>query len=140
MWRTLIVALAVVAGVWLVAIVVLVLLGRRSAAREFASFLPNLVLLFKGLAGDQRVSRGSKALLLIGVVWVASPIDLIPEFIPVAGPLDDAIVAVLILRHILKKAGRDVVSEHWRGDPAVLERLLRLTGVRPPGPADPTGP
>jgi len=131
-WRTLVIALIVVAGVWVLGIVVLLLLGRRSAAREFASFLPNLALLFRGLSRDPRVPRGSKFLLLFGLVWIASPIDLIPEFIPVAGPLDDAIVAVLILRHILKRAGREVVAEHWRGDPAVLERLLRLTRVAPP--------
>jgi uncharacterized membrane protein YkvA (DUF1232 family) len=137
-WRTLLIALAVVAAVWLLAVAVLVVFGKRSQAREFAAFLPNLVLLFKGLAGDARMPRGSKLLLLVGAVWVASPIDLIPEFIPVAGPLDDAVVAVLILRHILKKAGRDVVAEHWRGDPAVLERLLRLTGVNRPNRDEPT--
>jgi uncharacterized membrane protein YkvA (DUF1232 family) len=137
-WRTLLIALAVVAAVWLLAVAVLVVFGKRSQAREFAAFLPNLVLLFKGLAGDARVPRGSKLLLLVGAVWVASPIDLIPEFIPVAGPLDDAVVAVLILRHILKKAGRDVVADHWRGDPAVLERLLRLTGVNRPNRDEPT--
>jgi uncharacterized membrane protein YkvA (DUF1232 family) len=130
MWRAILIGLAVAVVVWLIAVVVLVLLGRRSQAKEFAAFLPNLVLLFKGLARDPRVPRGSKALLLVGAVWFASPIDLIPEFIPVAGPLDDAIVAVLILRHVLKKAGRNAAADHWRGDPAVLERLLRLTGVR----------
>jgi uncharacterized membrane protein YkvA (DUF1232 family) len=139
-WRTLLIALAAAAGVWLLAVLLLVLLGRRSQAKEFAAFLPNLVMLFKGLAKDHRVPRGSKLLLLVGAVWFASPIDLIPEFVPVAGPLDDAIVAVLILRHILKKAGRNVVAEHWRGDPAVLERLLRLTGVRPEGTPRPPGP
>src|SRR6266566_3664054 len=132
MWRTLLIALVAVAGVWLLGIVVLLLMGRRSAAREFASFLPNLALLFRGLARDPRVPRGSKFLLLFGLVWIASPIDLIPEFIPVAGPLDDAIVAVLILRHVLKRAGREVVEEHWRGDPAVLDRLLRLTRIGRP--------
>jgi uncharacterized membrane protein YkvA (DUF1232 family) len=135
-WRTLLIGLAVAAGVWLACIVVLLLLGKRSQARELAAFLPNLVLLFKGLARDPRVPRGSKALLVVGAVWFASPIDLIPEFIPVVGPLDDAIVAALILRHVLKKAGPDVVAEHWRGDPAVLERLTRATGLRRdrPGP------
>jgi uncharacterized membrane protein YkvA (DUF1232 family) len=87
-------------------------------------------MLFKGLVGDPRVPRGSKALLLFGAAWVASPIDLIPEFIPVLGPLDDAVVAALILRHLLKTAGVEVVSEHWRGEPATLERLLRLSGSR----------
>src|SRR5207253_1910582 len=69
--------------------------GRRTAAREVAALLPNLFGLFKGLVRDPRVPRGSKALLLFGAAWVASPIDLIPEFIPVLGPLDDAVVAAL---------------------------------------------
>jgi uncharacterized membrane protein YkvA (DUF1232 family) len=134
-WRTLIVVVASVTAAWLLAIALLVAMGRRWAAREFASFLPNLVLLFRGLARDPRVPRRSRLLLLFGLLWVLSPIDLIPEFIPVAGPLDDAIVAVLVLRHVLRRAGRAVVSSHWRGDPAVLHRLLRLTGVDPGGEA-----
>jgi uncharacterized membrane protein YkvA (DUF1232 family) len=133
-WRDLLIALIVLVGLWLVVIALLVLLGRRSAAREFASFLPNLILLFRGLAKDPRISSGSKFLLLFGLVWLVSPIDLIPEFIPIAGPLDDAVVAVLILRHVLKRAGRDVVAEHWRGDPVVLEHLLRLAGANRPRP------
>jgi len=109
-----------------VIVAVLFLLGRRTAAREVAALLPNLLLLFKGLLRDPRVPRGSKILLVFGAAWVASPIDLIPEFIPVLGPLDDAVVAALILRHLLRTAGRDVVAEHWRGDPATLARLIRL--------------
>ena len=69
-------------------------------------------------------------LLAFGAAWVASPIDLIPEFIPVLGPLDDAVVAALILRHLLRTAGRDVIAEHWHGDPGTLARLLRLVGSR----------
>jgi uncharacterized membrane protein YkvA (DUF1232 family) len=111
-------------GVWILAIVELVIAGRRSAARELATLVPNLVLLFRGLLRDPRVPRGSKALLWFAVVWVVSPIDLIPEFIPIAGPLDDAIVAALVLRHVLRTSGPDVVGEHWRGDPATLDRIL----------------
>ncbi|MDP9300706.1 MAG: DUF1232 domain-containing protein [Actinomycetota bacterium] len=120
------VALAVVAVVYVVTVGALLLMGRRTAAREVATLLPNLLRPFKGLVRDPRVPRGSKALLLLGAAWVASPIDLIPEFIPVLGPIDDAVVAALILRHLLRTAGRDVVAEHWQGDPATLERLLRL--------------
>ncbi|MDP9270071.1 MAG: DUF1232 domain-containing protein [Chloroflexota bacterium] len=120
------IALAVAVGVYIVAISALYLAGRRSAAREVATLLPNLLMLFKGLVRDPRVPRGSKVLLVLGAAWVASPIDLIPEFIPVLGPLDDAVLAALILRHLLRTAGRDVVTEHWRGDPATLARLLRL--------------
>lgn len=127
-------ALAIGVGVfalgYAVVIGALVLVGRRTAAKEIAALLPNLLMLFKRLARDPRVPRGSKALLVLGAAWVASPIDLIPEFIPVLGPLDDAVVAALILRHLLKTAGVDVIAEHWRGEPATLDRLLRLSGSR----------
>jgi uncharacterized membrane protein YkvA (DUF1232 family) len=120
-------ALAVVALGYVVAVAALFLAGRRTAAREVTVLLPNLLRLFKGLIRDPRLPRGSKALLFLGAAWVASPIDLIPEFIPVLGPLeDDAVVAALILRHLLRATGRDVVVEHWHGDPATLERILRL--------------
>jgi uncharacterized membrane protein YkvA (DUF1232 family) len=128
--RTLLISLAVVAGLYTLAIAGLYLAGRRIAAREVATLLPNLLRLFKGLIRDPRVPRGSKALVLLAAAWVASPIDLIPEFIPILGPLDDAVVAALVLRHLLRTAGRDVIAEHWRGDPATLERLIRLFAVK----------
>jgi uncharacterized membrane protein YkvA (DUF1232 family) len=118
------IAILVVVGVWVVAIAGLAVAGRRSAAREVATLLPNLVVLFRGLLRDPRVSRGSKALVWFAIVWVVSPIDLIPEFVPVAGPLDDAIVAALVLRHVLRRSGADVVAEHWRGDPATLGLIV----------------
>jgi uncharacterized membrane protein YkvA (DUF1232 family) len=122
--RTLLIALAIMVAVWLFAICALVVLGRRSAARELATLIPNLVVLFRGLLGDPRVPRRSKLWLWLAVAWVVSPIDLIPEFIPVIGPLDDAIVAALVLRHVLKRSNRTVLAEHWRGDPATLDRLI----------------
>jgi uncharacterized membrane protein YkvA (DUF1232 family) len=122
--RTLLVAIAIVAALWLAAVVVLLLAGKKTAAREVAVLVPNLLALFRGLLGDPRVSRGTKAWIGVAVVWLLSPIDLIPEFIPIAGPLDDAIVAALVLRHVLKRAGRDVVESHWRGDPATIRRLI----------------
>jgi uncharacterized membrane protein YkvA (DUF1232 family) len=118
-------------GLWLVLIIVLVLMGRRTAARELAKLLPNLLSLFRGLIHDPRVPRSSKLLLGFAALWIASPIDLIPEFIPFLGPLDDAVVAALVLRHVLRRAGPDVVAEHWRGDPATLQRLLRIFTGRP---------
>jgi uncharacterized membrane protein YkvA (DUF1232 family) len=124
------IAIIVVVGVWLAAIAGLAIAGRRSAARELATLLPNLVVLFRGLLRDPRVSRGSKALVWFAIVWVVSPIDLIPEFIPIAGPLDDAIVAALVLRHVLRRSGPDVVAEHWRGDPATLSLIVGSGGRR----------
>lgn len=123
--RMLLVGLGIGALVYLVGVLALVLAGRRTAAREVAMLLPNLAVLLKGLIGDPRVPRGSKALLVFAAVWIASPIDLIPEFIPFLGPLDDAVVAALVLRRLVKTAGRPVVEEHWRGDPATLARLLK---------------
>ncbi|MCA1832597.1 MAG: YkvA family protein [Actinomycetota bacterium] len=127
--HSLLVALAVTASVWIIAIALLFVFGRKSAARELATLLPNLVLLFKGLLGDDRVPRRAKILLWIGVVWAASPIDLIPEFIPVIGPLDDAIMAALVLRYVVSRSGREVVTEHWRGDEATLRLIFRVAGL-----------
>jgi uncharacterized membrane protein YkvA (DUF1232 family) len=123
--RDLVIGLVGFVVVWLVAIVALVVAGRRSAARELATLIPNLVVLFRGLLGDPRVPRSSKVWIWIAIVWFVSPIDLIPEFIPVAGPLDDAIVAALVLRHVLKRTDRQVLSDHWRGDRGTLEFITR---------------
>ena len=117
--------LALVA-LWLVTVAVLLWLGRKTLARELVALLPNLVRLFRGLLRDDKVPRSSKALLLLGAVWLASPIDLIPEFLPGIGGIDDAVVAGLVLRHLVRKAGPDVVREHWQGDPRTLSLLLRL--------------
>ena len=124
------IALGITAGAWVVAILGLLVIGRRTAARQLATLLPNLVRLFRGLLRDPRVPRGSKVLLWFAIAWFVSPIDLVPEFIPVFGPLDDAVVAALVLRHVLRKAGRDVIAEHWSGDEATLGVLLRVAGAR----------
>lgn len=126
MFRGLLIALVFAVGLWLLAIVALVALGRRSQAREVATLLPNLVVLFRGLIGDPRVSRSSKGWLWFALVWLISPIDLIPEFIPVAGPLDDAIVAALVLRHVLHRTDRAVLVDHWRGNISTLDAIIRM--------------
>jgi uncharacterized membrane protein YkvA (DUF1232 family) len=122
--RALLIALGCVVAVWVVAVAALVVRGRRPRARDLAALLPNLLLLFRGLIGDRRVPRSSRLWLWFAVIWVASPIDLIPEFVPVAGPLDDAIVAALVLRHVLRRTDRAVLQEHWRGDLATLDAIV----------------
>ncbi|HEX9123514.1 MAG TPA: DUF1232 domain-containing protein [Actinomycetota bacterium] len=123
--RGLLIALVCVVAVWAVAVGALVALGRRSQARELATLIPNLLVLFRGLIRDPRVPRSSRAWLWFAVIWLVSPIDLIPEFIPVAGPLDDAIVAALVLRHVLRRTDRSVLADHWRGDAATLDAIIR---------------
>ena len=122
-------ALIVLAAIYAVAVLALILAGRGVAARELALLLPHLILLFKDLLRDPRVPRGPKIVLAIGIVWLASPIDLLPELLPVLGPLDDAVVAALVLRHLVHRAGAGVVREHWRGEPDTLGLILRGAGA-----------
>jgi uncharacterized membrane protein YkvA (DUF1232 family) len=122
--------LLVAVAIWVVAIVALFLAGRQLAARELAVLLPNLVRMCRNLLRDPRVPLGSKVLLGVAVVWFVSPIDLVPEFIPVLGPLDDALLAALVVRHLVKRAGREIVTEAWPGGTATLDRMFRLARVR----------
>ena len=133
--RPLIIAAIALVAIWALAVLVLLWSGRKTAAKELVVLLPNLVRLFRGLLGDPRVPRGSKALLLVGAVWLVSPIDLIPEFLPGIGGIDDAIVAALILRHVVRRAGDEVVREHWKGDPKTIGLILRVAGVGNAGSA-----
>jgi len=119
--------LLVLVAIWIVVAVVLVIVGRVVLARELALILPNLVRLFGGLLRDPRVPLRAKIVLGIASLWLASPIDLIPDFIPIAGQVDDAIVAALALRFLLRTTDEAVVRQHWRGDPATLERVLRIS-------------
>jgi len=123
------VALIVVAVLYLGAALALILAGRRVVAKELVLLLPNLVFLFKGLLRDPRVPRGPKIVLAGSIVWLISPIDLLPEFLPVLGPLDDAVVAALALRYVVRRAGVEVAREHWRGEPGTLEAILRAARV-----------
>ena len=128
--RVLLISLIVVATIWALTIGLLLVLGRRSQARQLATLIPNLLVLFKGLLQDPRVSRRNKAWLWFAVAWLVSPVDLIPEFIPFLGPLDDAVVAALVLRHVLRKTDRSVLTVHWRGDPATLDAITRSRSDR----------
>jgi uncharacterized membrane protein YkvA (DUF1232 family) len=93
-----------------------------------ARFLPDCAVLFKRLLGHPAVSRPRK-LVLVGILsYLAMPFDLIPDFIPVIGLLDDAVVVALGLRVVLRGAGSDTVRELWPGPPESCEALLRLAG------------
>ena len=127
--RTVLLWVGVAAALWAIAVGALLVAGRRTAARELALLVPNLVLLFKDLVKDPRVPRSTKLLLLLALAWFASPIDLLPEFLPLVGPLDDAVVAWIVLRRVVRAAGHQVVAEHWRGSETALKRALRALGV-----------
>jgi uncharacterized membrane protein YkvA (DUF1232 family) len=109
-------------------VVVLVVLGRREAARALTGFVPDCVVLFRRLAADRRVPRRHKVLVAALVGYLVMPFDLVPDFIPVAGQLDDAILVALALRTVLRAGGPRLVEEHWPGPHASLAILLRLAG------------
>ena len=123
--RGILIGIGFVVAIWTVAVLVLMALGRRTQARELVTLIPNLVVLFSGLLRDPTVPRRAKLWIGFAVVWFASPLDLVPEFIPVVGPLDDAIIAVLVLRYVLRRTDRSVLFEHWQGDPSTLEAIVR---------------
>jgi len=118
--------LLILVAIWIVVAIVLVIVGRVLLARELALLVPNLVRMFGGLLRDPRVPLRAKIVVGIASLWLASPIDLIPDFVPIAGQLDDAIIATLALRFILRTTDGAVVRQHWHGDPATLERVLRM--------------
>jgi uncharacterized membrane protein YkvA (DUF1232 family) len=117
-----------VAAVVAYAIVVLALIraGRRADARAVAGFIPDCLVLLKRLLADPRVPRRHKALLVGAIGYLATPIDLIPDFIPVAGQLDDAILVALVLRAVLRGSNEAVLREHWPGPERSLAVVRRL--------------
>jgi uncharacterized membrane protein YkvA (DUF1232 family) len=122
-------AAIVLAATWLFAVVVLLVVGRRFASRELVMLVPNLVRLLRGLLRDPRVPLSSKVVLGFAVVWLISPIDLIPEFVPILGPFDDVVVAALAIRHVLRRAGEGVIREHWQGADGSLRLILRVADL-----------
>jgi uncharacterized membrane protein YkvA (DUF1232 family) len=118
---------AAVVAVYALAVVALVIAGRRGDARALATFIPDCIVLVKRLLDDPRVPRRRKLLLAALVVYLASPIDLVPDFVPVAGQLDDAIVVALVLRAIVRAGGDDLLREHWPGPERSLDVIRRLT-------------
>jgi uncharacterized membrane protein YkvA (DUF1232 family) len=107
---------------WLLAV------GRHSDARALAGFVPDCAVLFQRLLRDRRVPRASKVLLASLAVYLVIPIDLVPDFIPVAGQLDDAILVAFVLRRLLRTTDEEVIAAHWPGPAASLNLLLRIAG------------
>ena len=118
-------ALAVLLVVYLALVVGLIVSGRRRHVRAVAGFVPDCIALFRGLITDVRVPRVNKLLLGACLGYLAMPIDLVPDFVPVAGQLDDAIVVALTLRSVLRAAGPQLLIEHWPGPPSSLSLLTR---------------
>ena len=125
--RPLVEIAAVTFGLWVLSWIAMVLFARRlppGALRDAAEFLPACVTTARRLRAHAAVPRRAKLALLIAILWVLSPIDLLPEFLPVVGPLDDVVAVVLLLRYAARSIPRDVLLEAWPAQPALLERLI----------------
>jgi uncharacterized membrane protein YkvA (DUF1232 family) len=120
----LVVAVAVCVGLYAVLVVGLLLAGRRADARAVAGFVPDCVVLFKRLLADPWVAGRRKLALVLLLAYLVSPIDLIPDFIPILGQLDDAIVVVLVLRYVLRGADRDALRRLWPGPESSFEAVM----------------
>jgi uncharacterized membrane protein YkvA (DUF1232 family) len=118
---------AVAGGLLVTSWVVLLVLARRlppGLMRDLAAFLPDCLTTARRLRADPRVPRRAKIAVAVAALWVLSPIDLIPEFLPVIGPLDDVVVVALALRYAARSVPREVLFEAWPGSTRLLERML----------------
>jgi uncharacterized membrane protein YkvA (DUF1232 family) len=125
-WQLALIAVAVAAIVWIIAIASLLVVGRRSGAIALARFVPDCLVLFRRLVADERVPRARKFVLVALLGYLALPFDVIPDFIPVAGQLDDAVVVAIGLRFVLRAGGEELVREHWPGPEESLSVLVRF--------------
>jgi uncharacterized membrane protein YkvA (DUF1232 family) len=127
-WEWLLLVAACMFAVWGLCVLALVLAGRRESARALAGFIPDCIVLVRRLLHDPRVPRRRKLLLGVLFCYLASPLDLVPDFIPIAGQLDDAVVVAVILRIVLRGGGPDLLREHWPGPNGSLALVLRVSG------------
>ncbi|KUI32949.1 hypothetical protein AU196_11565 [Mycobacterium sp. IS-1742] len=129
---------------WLVLIAVLIAVRPRGGLlREALRILPDVLRLIRRLAADTSLPAGVRVRLMLLLAYLALPFDLIPDFVPVLGYADDAIVVVAVLRSVVRRAGLESVRRHWPGSDDGFQALCRITGLtashRDPGQEAPTG-
>jgi uncharacterized membrane protein YkvA (DUF1232 family) len=127
----LLVSVAVLAVLYALLILALVAGSRQWDVRVIARMVPYCAILFKRLLGDPRVPRRWKVASALALVYLALPFDLVPDFIPLAGQLDDAIVVALVLRGLLRSAGPLLLRQHCPGPAALLVPLERFAAAAP---------
>lgn len=122
--------------IWLLLVVVLYVNGRRyddpTRLRDVVRLLPDVVRLLHRLSKDRSLPRGVRIRLGLLLVYLAFPIDLVPDFIPVVGYADDVLVVVLVLRSVIRVAGVDALDRHWAGSAEGLRLVKQLCGLSTP--------
>jgi uncharacterized membrane protein YkvA (DUF1232 family) len=131
MWSHIVIGVAI--GLVLTWVVLLIVLWRASpektSLQEALHLLPDVLRLLHRLARDHTLPRGVRVRLWLVLAYLAMPIDLVPDFIPVVGYADDAAVIVLALRSVSRRAGRAALERHWPGSPDGLNAIIRLAGL-----------
>lgn len=127
-WQAISLAIGGLLAAWAALVGALLLTGRRADAAAAATLIPDCLVLVRRLLGDPRLPRRHKLLLGALLLYLALPFDLVPDVIPVAGQLDDVLAVALVLRTIVRGAGRELVCDCWPGPERTREALLRLAG------------
>jgi uncharacterized membrane protein YkvA (DUF1232 family) len=122
-------------GLYLVGVAALIAAGRREDARALAGFIPDCLVLVGRLARDPRIPRARRVVLFLVLGYLALPIDLVPDFLPGIGQLDDAVVLGLALRVVVRGGGSELVRQAWPGPQASLAIVLRAAGLERNGAA-----
>jgi uncharacterized membrane protein YkvA (DUF1232 family) len=127
---------AIVVGLLVVYAALLLLLWRYArrnpetvAVRDALRLLPDLLRLLRRLAGDRSLPRGVRVRLVLLLGYLALPIDLVPDFVPILGYADDVVIVALVLRSVVRRAGNEALRRHWPGSPQGLGVVLQLAGV-----------
>jgi len=123
----------IVAGLlatWVALVLILWLFRPRDVPlRDLVAVVPDLLRLIRDLLGDTQTPLRVRLALTVLLAWIVNPIDLIPEFIPVIGPLDDVVVAVLVLRYVRREVGLEEMRRRWRGTDAGFRLLAAILGT-----------
>ncbi|MGI8614396.1 MAG: DUF1232 domain-containing protein [Nocardioidaceae bacterium] len=128
-----VIAIAAALGLAYAVLLLLLVVARPdgTSIRETLRLLPDVVRLVRRLAGDATLPRGVRLRLWLLLLYLASPIDVVPDFVPVLGYADDVVVVVLTLRGVIRRAGPEALQRHWPGTADGLATLHRVLGLRP---------
>jgi uncharacterized membrane protein YkvA (DUF1232 family) len=126
--------LIAIVGLWIALVVALIVIRPKDLrVGDAARLMPDLLRLIGKLARDRALPRRTRAWLWFLLAFLASPIDIIPDFIPVIGFADDVVVAYIVLRHVFQVAGAEQLEQHWTGTPEGLEVIRRFLRVSTTG-------
>ena len=137
-WQILVGILIALVAVWVALVAFLIVARPRgSTLNDAVRILPDTVRLLRRLAGDRAVPKGARVRLWLLLAYLAFPIDLVPDFLPIIGYADDVIITLVVLRAVVRRAGPVIIREHWPGSDAGLAVLLGLAHLQDSGPRDP---